>query len=176
MPELVKICQGARNHQAVGGTGWQYFDSAKRLLCAFEHAGKSQLIDEALNGVEILFNINRRDTRSRTGVPTFPAQIIAKLKEEGTPPDSVVNRLDQLYREQRGRKRDEPDAGVVIKTPEMAKGDTVDAVLVHHAEQVPQNNVHNPLLAESHDSSSSLVQAYVAISRPKYAYIAASYG
>jgi hypothetical protein len=172
--ELIKICESARNHQAVSETSQGYLDSAKRLLRDFEHAGRTQSIDEALAGLETLFNRNLHNTRNRTDVPTFSAGIITKLQEEGIAPGSVVNRLDELYRGWRGRKPDEPDAGVVIKTPEMAKGDTVDAVLVHHAESVPRRTTHNPLLAELDSSSSSLAQAYVAVSRPKYVYIAAS--
>ena len=45
-----------------------------------------------------------------------------------------------------------------------------------NAERVPKPKVHNPLLAESESASSSLARAYVAVSRPKYVYIAASHG
>ncbi len=69
----------------------------------------------------------------------------------------------------------EPGSGIVIKTPEMAKGYTVDAVLVHRADHVPRLKTRSSLLAEAGNNSDGLAQAYLAISRPKYVYIAASY-
>ncbi|MCL4552876.1 MAG: UvrD-helicase domain-containing protein, partial [Candidatus Marsarchaeota archaeon] len=174
--ELIKFCNNARNHSAVGEAGRRYLDSVERMLRAFERAGRTKSIDEALDGLESLFNGNLRNTRNRTDVPTFPAWITALIREEGVLPSYVADWLDKHYTDWRGRKPAEPDSGVIVKTPEMAKGDTVDAVLVHHAERVPKPKVHNPLLAESDSDSSSLAKAYVAVSRPKYAYIAASQG
>ena len=174
--ELIKVCGSARNHRIVGEAGREYLDSAERMLRSFERAGRTQSIGEALYGLESLFNGNLHNTRNRKDVPTFPARIIALIREECVAPGSVVDWLDKKCADWRRRKPDEPDSGVIVKTPEMAKGDTVDAVLVHHAERVPKPKVHNPLLAESDSASSSLARAYVAVSRPKYVYIAASHG
>jgi len=173
--ELIKICKSGRNHRAVGDAGRGYLDSAERVLRAFERAGRTESIDEALDGLESLFLRSKHNTRSGRDVPTLSARIITNLRETGIAPGSVVGWLDKRRKDWREQRPPNPESGVVIKTPEMAKGDTVDAVLVHRADRVPRPKVFNRLTADSDSSSSSLAQAYIAVSRPRYVYIAASH-
>ena len=156
--ELIKFCNKARNHSAIGEVGRRYLDSVVRMLRAYERAGRAKGIDEALDGLVTLFNGNLHNTRNRADVPTFLAWIFDLIREEGVLPSDVADWLDQHYADWRGRKPDEPHSGVIIKTPEMAKGDTVDATLVHHAERVPKPKVRNPLLAETASDSSGPCQ------------------
>lgn len=162
-------------HPKLGEEGRHYAESARLLVNCFARVPNSRSVDEALAVLEQTLAVRRRPRQVRRKKGQGPSMLQA-LTSAGLRPEDVPAWLDEQARRWHLGALEEPTSGVVVKTPEVAKGDTCDAVIVHHAESLPRPKRHSFLAAEKDDELSQPAQAYIAVSRPRFVYIGLAVG
>lgn len=175
--QLFDLIESASGHEAVGPRGREYFDAARKLLNAFMSVSGSSSVDAALNSLErTLFVSQRPAHRGRNGAVLTSSALINSLRSAELAPSEVPNWLASQASNWRMRRESDPISGVVVKTPEMAKGDTVDAAIVHHGETIPRSQHPSRFTMPLSEDLGSPSLAYVAASRPRHVYIALCLG
>ncbi len=175
--QLFDLIERASHHEAVGRRGRDYFDAAQNLLNAFMSVSSSSNVDTALNSLETtLFVRQRPANRGRNGTGLTSSALITSLRTAAISPPEVSNWLASQVSNWRMRRECDPISGVVVKTPEMAKGDTVDAAIVHHGESIPRSQHPSRFTVPLPEDLGAPSLAYVAVSRPRHVYMALCLG
>jgi hypothetical protein len=162
-------------HPNVSEDGRRYAGSARLLVESFPRVPYVSSAAEAIALLEQTLVLPKRPTTSRRTRQRSPSMLEA-LKTAGLRPLEVPNWLDEQARRWRLGGSDAPTSGVVVKTPEIAKGDTCDGVVVHHAELLPRPERRSRLTEGGQDEFARPAQAYIAISRPRYVYVGLAVG
>jgi hypothetical protein len=162
-------------HSNVSEDGRRYAGSARLLVESFPRVPYVSSAAEAIALLEQTLVLPKRPTTSRRTRQHSPSMLEA-LKTAGLRPLEVPNWLDEQARRWRLGGSDAPTSGVVVKTPEIAKGDTCDGVVVHHAELLPRPERRSRLTEGGQDEFARPAQAYIAISRPRFVYVGLAVG
>lgn len=162
-------------HPNVGEAGRCYLERATLLVVAFSAAPYLERLDAAQSDLEQALFIGQQPLKWRRKTTNQPS-LFEALKAAGIPPGEVPRFLDAQARRWRLKGTEGPVAGVVVKSPEMAKGDTCDAAVVYHAEGLPRRVHRSVLAANTVDAFAGPAQAYVPISRPRFVYVGLACG
>ena len=172
---VLTLAQKINDHQNVGHEGRRYAERAALLVRAFSEAPYAPSVEEMLVALEqALLSRPRLVSRRRTVRPRV--SLLEELASAGLRPAEVPGWLDDQARRWRLTRIEEPTAGVLVKTPEVAKGDTCDAAVVHHAELLPRRERRSVLAAHSLDALAAPAQSYIPVSRPRYIYLGLACG
>ncbi|WP_276961363.1 UvrD-helicase domain-containing protein [Ferrimicrobium acidiphilum] len=175
--QLFDLIESANSHEAVGPCGRDYFGAVKNLLNAYVSVPSSSSVEAALNSLEAaLFVSQRPANRGRSGTVLASSVLMESLRSAEIDSSEVSDWLVSEVSNWRVRRECDPISGIVVKTPEMAKGDTVDAAIVHHGEAIPRSQHPSRFTMPLAEDLGSPSLAYVAASRPRHVYVALCLG
>lgn len=162
-------------HANVGEEGRSYAETAGLLVEWFPRVSGARSANEALVALEQDLVVGGRPESIRRRGARSPS-LLSQVKSGGLRPSEVPKWLDKQARRWRLAGIEEPSFGLVIKTPEIAKGDTCDVVVVYHAENLPRPERRSFLAKARQDQFARPAQAYVPVSRPRFVYVGLAVG
>lgn len=162
-------------HQNVSEEGRRYVEKAVLLVEGFSTVPYARSVAEAVAALEETLVVRHRPTNYRRRSQPRPS-LLQALKSGVLCPAEVPAWLDDQAHRWRLARSDEPTSGLVIKTAEIAKGDTCDGVIVYHAECLPRRERRCVLAADNQDELARPAQAYIAVSRPRFVYVGLAVG
>ncbi len=169
------VMREVASHPYVGEEGQRYIERALLLIDGFARAPHTRSVDEAVVALEETLVARHLPVSYRRTSRRSPS-LLQVLKSASLRPAEVPAWLDEQQRRWRLARSDEPSSGILIKTPEIAKGDTCDGVVVFHAEILPRPERRSVLAAKTQDLLAGPAQAYIAVSRPRFLYISLACG